>query len=67
MACCNAQAGEVDGSDLALAQGQEALNDLRDLGWNEEVIHISSMSGAVFGLLVSCKTFVLLRSGVPLC
>ncbi|CAN0446801.1 unnamed protein product [Ectocarpus sp. 12 AP-2014] len=38
MACCNAQAGEVDGSDLALAQGQEALNDLRDLGWNEELI-----------------------------
>ncbi|CBN79142.1 conserved unknown protein [Ectocarpus siliculosus] len=38
MACCNAQAGEMDGSDLALAQGQEALNDLRDLGWNEELI-----------------------------
>lgn len=37
VACCNAQAEQVDGNDLALAQGQEALNDLRDLGWDEEV------------------------------
>lgn len=37
VACCNAQAGETDGSDLALAQGQEALDELRALGWNEEV------------------------------
>ena len=37
VACCNAQAAQTDGSDLALAQGQEALNELRDLGWDEEV------------------------------
>lgn len=37
VACCNAQAGQTDDSDLALAQGQEALNELRDMGWDEAV------------------------------
>lgn len=37
-ACCNAQAGQTDGSDIPLAQGQEALNELRDMGWDEEVM-----------------------------
>lgn len=37
VACCNAQAAQADGGDLALAQGQEALSELRDLGWDEEV------------------------------
>lgn len=56
VACCNAQAAQTDGSDLALAQGQEALNELRDLGWDEEVRERGGAGGAcaccLFGHLV---------------
>lgn len=37
VACGNAQEGQADGSDLALAQGMEALNELRSMGWDEQV------------------------------
>ena len=36
-ACWNAQAGETDDHDTALAQGKEALDELGDLGWEPQV------------------------------
>lgn len=36
-ACWNVQAGQTGEDKTALAEGKEALEDLRKLGWDEQV------------------------------
>lgn len=63
VACCNAQAAQTDDSDLALAQGQVALNELRDLGWDEEVWFAFRRSSVFRGLCPKARLRALKRKG----